>query len=332
MPSQIQNIPYQQDILKQTQFVKENAQHVTINKKNLQSLADEIMANPQTINREWTDLDFKYHFTDNTEKTAQWLFLSSALNFSFWDGKAEELWKIEFDGEWVEGYWALTASLKKAMPKYDILNATFLENITAEILEDIFKGEGNPPLIEKRVQVCRNIGKILNEKFNGNFANLLKLANGSAVELTNLVASNFPDFCDIATFHGEEVPILKRAQILAADIWGAFKGEGFGKFNDLHKITIFADYKLPQFLRAMGVMEYSPELAQKVDNYVLIEYGSNMEIEIRALTIQTVEELRILCNNTYSAIQLDWWIWHASFSDKYKELQQPHHLTRSVFY
>lgn len=329
------NIPvhqYQQNILTKTAFVKNNASFVRINTQKLKELAAEITDNPQEINREWTNLDYKYHFTDGTEKTVQWLFISSALNFSFWEGKAEELWKIEFDGEWVEGYWALTASLKKAMKKYDILNATFLENMTVDILSDIFKGNGDIPLIKERTQVCRNIGKMLNEKFDGQFSNALKQANGSAVKLTNIVAQNFPDFCDISTYKGTEIPILKRAQILAADIWGAFKGEGLGAFNDLEKITIFADYKLPQFLRAMGVMEYSEKLSHKIDNFQLIEQGSDMEVEIRALTIQTVEELRIECNNLYSTIQLDWWIWHASFSDKYKNLQQPHHLTRSVYY
>lgn len=332
MLAPVTNMHYQQDILQKTAFVKSNAAHVHLNKTKLHELANEILTNPQEINREWTDLDFKYHFTDGTERTAQWLFLSSALNFSFWDGKAEELWKVEFDGAWVEGYWALTASLKKAMAKYDILDATFLENMTSDILSDIFKGKDKPPLIEKRVQVCRNIGKVLNEKFGGHFKNVLKLADGSAVVLTNIVAENFTDFHDISTYKVVEVPILKRAQILAADIWGAFKGEGLGHFYDLDQVTIFADYKLPQFLRAMGVMTYSDELANKVDNFELIEQGSEMEIEIRALTIQAVEELRILCKGTYSVIQLDWWIWHASFSDKYKDIQQPHHLTRSVYY
>lgn len=327
--------PYQQRILEQTKFVRDHAEHVHLNMDKLNKLAEQILANPGSMNREWTELDFKYHYTDGTEKTACWLFLSSALNFSFWEvvnGKTEEPWKFNFKGEIVEGYWGLTAALKTAMNKYDLLNATFLENMEKATLEDIFKGEGKVPLIEKRVQVCRNIGKTLNQHFNGSFANVLKQANGSAVELTNIVATYFEDFKDVSSYKGQEVPILKRAQILAADIWGAFKGEGLGNFHDLEQITIFADYKLPQFLRAVGVMEYNDELAYANDWLVQLMQGGPMEVEIRALTIQAVEELRKACNNQYSAIQLDWWIWHASFSDTYKDLQKPHHLVRSVYY
>jgi hypothetical protein len=36
------------------------------------------------------------------------------------------------------------------------------------------------------------------------------------------------------------VRFLKRAQIFVADLWAAFDGEGYGEFNDVDKITMFA--------------------------------------------------------------------------------------------
>jgi hypothetical protein len=36
------------------------------------------------------------------------------------------------------------------------------------------------------------------------------------------------------------VRFLKRAQIFVADLWAAFDGEGYGEFNDIDKITMFA--------------------------------------------------------------------------------------------
>lgn len=321
---------YQQNILKQAQFVARNAQHVQINKNELEKLASRILQTTHDINRSWTDLDFKYHFTDGTKKTVQWLLLSSALNFSFWDGKAEELWEVEYDGEWVKGYWALTAALKKAVKTHDILNASYLENMTETTLLEILNGRGDIPLLKERVKVCQNIGKTLNSQFNGDFNNAISQANQSAVELTNIVANAFADFRDVPSYKGHTVPILKRAQILVADTWGAFKGQSYGTFNDIDKLTIFADYKLPQFLRALNVFEYSTQLAHKVDNFEVIKAGSEMEIELRALTIHAVEELKKLTNYKFSAVQLDWWIWNNSFEEKYE--QKPHHLTRSVFY
>ena len=39
------------------------------------------------------------------------------------------------------------------------------------------------------------------------------------------------------------VLILKRAQILVADIWGCYQGQGLGQFDDIDELTMFADYR-----------------------------------------------------------------------------------------
>ena len=58
--------------------------------------------------------------------------------------------------------------------------------------------------------------------------------------------------------------LLKRAQIFAADVWGAFGESGPGAFTDLHALTTFADYRVPVVLRQMGMLVYSAELAAQV--------------------------------------------------------------------
>jgi hypothetical protein len=56
----------------------------------------------------------------------------------------------------------------------------------------------------------------------------------------NLLAEKFPSFRDEGTFERKKVRFLKRAQIFVADLWAAFDGEGYGEFNDIDKITMFA--------------------------------------------------------------------------------------------
>lgn len=63
---------------------------------------------------------------------------------------------------------------------------------------------------------------------------------------------------------GRRVCFYKRAQIFAADVWGAFGGQGAGAFSDIGALTMFADYRVPAQLRTMGLLEYSPELARRV--------------------------------------------------------------------
>ncbi len=67
---------------------------------------------------------------------------------------------------------------------------------------------------------------------------------------------------------------------------------GKGELRNLDKLTAFADYKIPQILRSLGVIKYTKQLANKIDSYELIQKGSEDENEIRAATIWAVELIR----------------------------------------
>ncbi len=54
---------------------------------------------------------------------------------------------------------------------------------------------------------------------------------------------------------------------------------------------MFADYRVPQILRELNILNYSDNLAQLVDTETELEYSSEFEVEIRALTIVAVEEI-----------------------------------------
>ena len=73
--------------------------------------------------------------------------------------------------------------------------------------------------------------------------NCVKGCDKSAQKLISTVLDNFPAFRDIADYEGRKVSILKRAQILVADIWALFKGQGIGEFHDIDSLTMFADYR-----------------------------------------------------------------------------------------
>ena len=115
----------------------------------------------------------------------------------------------------------------------------------------------------------------------------------------NLLAERFPCFRDEATFERKKVRFLKRAQIFVADLWAAFEGEGYGEFNDIDKITMFAgicplndfmgtkliqtDYRVPQMLHSLGCIWYSPSLEKRVREHVIIEPGHSWELQIRGM-------------------------------------------------
>lgn len=54
---------------------------------------------------------------------------------------------------------------------------------------------------------------------------------------------------------------------------------------------MFADYRVPQILREFDILTYSPKLAELIDSETELEYSSQYEVEIRAMTVLAVEKI-----------------------------------------
>jgi len=134
----------------------------------------------------------------------------------------------------------------------------------------------------------------------------------------------------------------KRAQIFVGDVWGAFQGTGLGAFVDLDQLTCFADYRLPQLLRSLGIIKYSSALSNWVDEKKEIESGSGWEHQIRAATVQAVHRMCLALNNTNTnekmaettkpilPLQLDWILWERG--EAQLAHLGPHHRVRTIYY
>jgi hypothetical protein len=274
----------------------------------------------------------KYHWRGGTpNQLANWLLVLDALNFSFW---GEPRWRVDYQGEKLDGYFALAASLTRAVEEDDrpLWDARYLSTLTHDDLGEILRGEGTIPMLDRRLENLHELGDVLQSKYDGQFSTAIQMSGRSAVLLARLLARDLLSFDDIADFKGGEVRFYKRAQLLVSDLHGAFGGQGWGTFGDLDQLTAFADYKLPQILRHMGALTYLPSLAEKVDNRFLLPALSREEVEIRANTVWAVELLRqALARNgaNLMAYQLDWWLWNESQS---WSGMAPYHLSRTVYY
>jgi hypothetical protein len=132
-----------------------------------------------------------------------------------------------------------------------------------------------------------------------------------------------PLFHDVWPYRGLEVPLFKRAQLAAGDLALA----GF-EFDDLHRLTMFADNLVPHVLRVEGVLRYEPNLLARIEGEELIPPGSEEEIEIRAVALHAVELLTEVVPLT--AMQLDMWLWNEGRLPRYKA--EPRHRTRTTAY
>jgi hypothetical protein len=167
----------------------------------------------------------------------------------------------------------------------------------------------------------------------GSFVSLVESAGHSAERRALLLASNMEYFRDVALYTGVLVPFFKRAQLTAADLTIAFAGQGPGRFDDLDRLTIFADNLVPHVLRMDGVLFYDPWLLTCIDRELDLMSGDDDEIEIRACALYAVElivqELRKQ-GRVVNAMQLDYLLWNRGRLPRYKA--RPRHRAESVYY
>ena len=183
----------------------------------------------------------------------------------------------------------------------------------------------------------------------GSFLPLLLSCEGSGQRLVSAVLDRFPSFRDEArSAHdpGRQVCFYKRAQILVADLWHHFGGEGPGRFRDISELTMFPDYRVPQVLHSLGAISYSQALLEALRAGRQLEAGCRMEQELRGVSIRCVEELRGLVARRLgeggleairrngwdlNSVSLDYFLWRYSKREGV-ELSAPHHRTLTTFY
>jgi len=269
------------------------------------------------------------------------------------------------------------------LPKYGS-NSKVTENIVYTI-----------PNIAERSRLMIELSQSLLTFHSGSATMLISKSHHSADRLVHLILQTCPGFRDTAIdgYHGRWVAFYKRAQILCADLWAAL-GNGqrqkknastnitsinsgkedpdfydndstildYCHFYDMDNITTFADYRVPQLLRHLGVLAYSPHLGGKVDNGVELVPCSADELYIRAGTVVAVDQLvkavrsrlQLKSNqddgdehygtassnvNTdkdlwkeVNAVKLDWYLWNIGEKLDREGSLKNHHKVRTIFY
>jgi hypothetical protein len=318
----------QNPVLKSTKIVIEKSKFVKINKENLLKFCSDFELKEIPF---WLEnAPFLLPKLNENEELA-FMFISSSLVFCFW---GEPKWTVEYKGKFYDGSWGLLASLTRAIENgFPILNFNYLAKIPEKDLREILKGNVEIPLFKERLNILRENASILIKKFDGSVKKLIQSGKGDALKLLNIIVKNFPSFNDFALYEGKKVYFHKRVQVFISDVHRKFKDKKFGKLKNIDKLTALADYKIPQVLRKFGIIEYSPELAEKVDNKIEIPKGSKEEIEIRANTVWAIELMKREIQKKIPEItarEIDSYLWF--LSQKKSPDDKPYHLTKTIFY
>ncbi|KAK2746970.1 hypothetical protein FQN57_002542 [Myotisia sp. PD_48] len=361
------NEPPETRVLEDAKYIFDNAIDVALDPYKTKEAARTIwklMEEKQYSTETWSTHEL--HPKAKNESTVDFIFAMDLLNFSFWSEQTDDSkrFAIEYRGKRWTGYWSLVAALQRAIDEeIPITSPDFWQNeseCTEDVLRHVFRSATAEeiPLFKERIACLREAGNILYEKYQCSFTQCIEEANGSAAALVVLLAENFPCFRDEARFDGKKVRLYKRAQILVADLWACFQGEDYGEFHDIDKITMFADYRIPQMLNQMGCLLYSPPLESHIRQLKMLSSGSVRELELRGASIWCVELIRremqrlqeeakgknldvgsngdaqaISTSRNINAILIDFLLY-----DTIKEMERegkeaiPHHRTRSIWY
>ncbi|XP_073125822.1 uncharacterized protein [Henckelia pumila] len=297
-------------------WVASQSSHVTIDPAGIEKVAETMKDSIPKV--EW---DFEgIHYFDNGPLTVQYLFVLDALNFCFWPDK-----ELTYDH--------LAAGLKEALQNNkSAFDADRLQKYTGPELRKMLKWPRPLPLEDERVRLLHEVGFELERSFEGKTSKLVESCQKSAAKLVALISQHFPGFRDHTVYRGHQVFLYKRAQIFAADLWGSFKGQQYGEFNDIEYVTMFADYIVPAVLQQLGVLKFSTALSHAIMANVEIHSGSEEEVELRACSVHAVEEIRELIHRKSRkqvlSVELDLWLW--AFGIQCSSLQ--HHRTLSIYY
>jgi hypothetical protein len=236
----------------------------------------------------------------------------------------------------LSGYFTVATALKQRFDAKGPWSARELRSLEAGEMAALLGQDLAVPevceLMGLFAEALRDLGDWLERRFGGRFEGAVEAAAGSAERLAESLAE-MRFYRDVERYDELEVPFYKRAQIVPSDLALAFGGEGFGRFDDLDRLTIFADNLVPHVLRCEGVLIHDPALAARIEAGEPILLGSAEEIEIRACTVHAVEclvaAIRARGGRT-CARELDQLLWTRGQDPRIKA--HPRHRTRTVFY
>lgn len=197
-----------------------------------------------------------------------------------------------------------------------------------------------------------------------------------------MVTETFPSFRDQVFYQGRtgvkyqlffalrlciylSVCFWKRAQILVAEIWAAFYPQSSSTPHPIfpgssgpriHELTMFADYRVPQILHHLRILEYPSSLMHVLTAGTHLMPGCREEVSLRASSIIAVERVRDeimrllisdeqMCSQeaeeAVSSVLIDFYLWDLakrieSGEEKVEGIETaelaPIHHTRSIWY
>ena len=286
------------------------------------------------------DGSFLFDFGRDRDTLTDLVLFESTLNFAFTDFDTSVRFEVDYEGARYVDAEAMLACIHRAWRAGEpLLTGPWMATVTRSDLERVFTGTIVMPLLDERARILNEVGSTLVRRFDGRFhawaATCDRAAYAEGNGLLERLIADFPRFDDTSLHHGHRVRFHKLAQLAVwflHAVWVRLGGAGEG-LHDLSRLTAFADYIVPLGLRLLGILEYDPDLAARIERGGVIPRDSEEEVEIRAHTVYATALLTSALNEirppelALVIPQVDFRLWksyHATFA--------AHHLTRTTMY
>jgi hypothetical protein len=252
-------------------------------------------------------LDPERHYLEGSrEEVARYLLTLDSINFG--SGWFPTLRKRPGCSGYFTVAWALADRFRREGP----WSNADLRRIEAPEVAAVLGQDPAHELMDLYAQALRQLAEFMGER---GALDVIEAASDSAERLAEQLAAGMPFFSDRGFY--------KRAQIVPSDLALA----GVAEFDDLDRLTAFADNLVPHVLRVDGVLHYHPDLAARIDTGELLEPGEQEE-EIRACAVHACELIASRLDAPPRTV--DVWLWNRGQVPRYKAV--PRHRTRTVFY
>jgi len=274
----------------------------------------------------------------DTDQAIDFVMVADSIDTAFTDFTHFEKFEVDYAGQHWSDSDAEFACIKRAVDNgVPFLDGNYLEKMTRADLDKVFQGNIEMPMLDEKLEVLHEVGKVLAQKYDGRFHNFVKSCSPKLYDngngLIDRLVKEFPRFNDVSMLDGHEIKFYKLAQLGVWMLYATLHPMGKFRLDDPQKMTAFADYIVPVALRLHGITSYSERLEAAINSHQLIPRDFRWEVEIRAhciyATALLTEEINKLRPPGMQVIipQID-----ARFWTHFHTTTWPHHLTRTIMY
>jgi hypothetical protein len=257
-------------------------------------------------------LDPDAHLLDGTvEARAAFVLTLDAINFG--SGWFPTIRKREGRS----GYFTVAYGVRDRFRAHGPWSAGELAGIDAAEIAATLGQDPDHELMALFARSLRDLGARVGALHGGRFAGVAEAADRSGVALAEELAG-WECFHDVSLYDGAPVPFFKRAQLSASDLAYA----GVASFEDLDRLTLFADNLIPHVLRLDGVLRFAPDVVARIEAGELLLHDSEEEVEMRAGAVHAAE---LICRERpdLSPRQVDMVLWTKGGAPRYKAVPRP---------